>query len=235
MILAENPNPLFPIFLRLEKFHLLVVGAGAIALEKLQVVLSHSPQTKITIVGITISDQIVALASQYPTIILKTKPFEMTDTNGIYIAIVAINDEVVSKEIATIIQAKKILCNVADKPNSCDFYLGSIVQKGQLKIAISTNGKSPTLAKRMKELFYEIIPDDIDISITQLQQARQKLKGDFTHKVNALNYLTKDFIWHQSTEKNHTEKKWKRIALILIVALCCMTIANFLILRSCCL
>jgi siroheme synthase-like protein len=46
---------------------------------------------------------------------------------------------------------RKLLINVADKPELCDFYLGSIVQKGDLKIAISTNGKSPTIAKRLKK------------------------------------------------------------------------------------
>ena len=46
---------------------------------------------------------------------------------------------------------KKLLVNVADTPELCDFYLGSIVDKGNLKIAISTNGKSPTIAKRMRE------------------------------------------------------------------------------------
>jgi siroheme synthase-like protein len=59
--------------------------------------------------------------------------------------IVAVNDLAWSEEIRNDAKAKGILVNVADKPGLCDFYLGSIVQKGNLKIAISTNGKSPTL------------------------------------------------------------------------------------------
>jgi siroheme synthase-like protein len=79
---------------------------------------------------------------------------------------------------------------VADTPDLCDFYLGSIVQKGDLKIAISTNGKSPTLAKRIKEFLNEIIPDDIQQLLDNLQTYRNTLKGDFQDKVKELNDLT---------------------------------------------
>jgi siroheme synthase-like protein len=57
------------------------------------------------------------------------------------------------------------LVNVADTPDQCDFYLSSIVQKGNLKIAISTNGKSPTVAKRIKEVLHDAIPGELNESI----------------------------------------------------------------------
>jgi siroheme synthase-like protein len=86
---------------------------------------------------------------------------------------------------------KKLLVNVADTPELCDFYLGSIVQKGNLKIAISTNGKSPTIAKRIKEVLNETIPDEIESLLQNMQGIRNKMSGDFAEKVKQLDELTK--------------------------------------------
>jgi siroheme synthase-like protein len=82
------------------------------------------------------------------------------------------------------------LINVADKPELCDFYLGSIVQKGNLKIAISTNGKSPTIAKRLKEVLNEGLPGELDTTLEQMSRLRNTLKGDFAEKVKTLNEIT---------------------------------------------
>jgi len=84
--------------------------------------------------------------------------------------------------------------NVADKPELCDFYMGSIVQKGNLKIGISTNGKSPTVAKRLKELFNDLLPEEIDQLLDNMQAIRSRLQGNFADKVNQLNAITKDFV-----------------------------------------
>ena len=82
------------------------------------------------------------------------------------------------------------LVNAADQPALCDFYLGSIVNKGSLKIAFSTNGKSPVLARRLREYFEQVIPDEIDISIDQLNTLRNAHTGDFSAKLKTLNKIT---------------------------------------------
>ena len=89
---------------------------------------------------------------------------------------------------------RNILVNVADNPPYCDFYMGGIVSKGNLKIAISTNGKSPTLAKRLRQLFEEVIPETTDELLENLNTYRKTLKGDFEEKVDKLNELTRDMI-----------------------------------------
>jgi siroheme synthase-like protein len=86
---------------------------------------------------------------------------------------------------------------VADTPDLCDFYLGSIVQKGDLKIAISTNGKSPTLAKRIRAFLEDVIPEEIQESLEGMEAVRKTLKGDFQAKIQALNELTKDLIFRK--------------------------------------
>jgi uncharacterized membrane protein YfcA len=86
------------------------------------------------------------------------------------------------------------LVNIADKPDLCDFYLGSIVKKGSLKIAISTNGKSPTIAKRLRETFTETIPNEMDHVLDNMQNIRNQLKGDFNYKVKELNKITTQYL-----------------------------------------
>ncbi|MFV0604798.1 MAG: TSUP family transporter, partial [Niabella sp.] len=86
------------------------------------------------------------------------------------------------------------LINIADKPELCDFYLGSVVKKGQLKIAISTNGKSPTIAKRLRETFEDMIPDQMDELLENMGKIRDRLGGDFNHKVKVLNEVTKTLV-----------------------------------------
>ena len=93
------------------------------------------------------------------------------------------------------------LVNVADMPELCDFYLSSVVKKGNLKIAISTNGKSPTIAKRLKDLFNELLPEEIDELLDNMQSVRNRLKGDFNDKVNQLNAITKDFVLDKEVNK----------------------------------
>lgn len=187
---TDAGNNLFPVFVKLEELRLLIVGGGKIGLEKLQTVLANSPSTKICIVAPVIGDAIRELASRHPTISLRERPFHPDDLENADIAIVAVNDRTVSETVALQARAKGVLVNVADTPDLCDFYLGSIVRKGHLKIAISTNGKSPTLAKRLKEEIGNMIPEEMDNVLDNMQTIRKSLNGDFGEKVRRLNELT---------------------------------------------
>ena len=86
------------------------------------------------------------------------------------------------------------MVNVADTPELCDFYLGGIVTKGHVKVAISTNGKSPTTTKRLRQFFEDVIPENIDDLVQNLNRFRKTIKGDFEHKVQTLNNVTKTLI-----------------------------------------
>src|SRR5699024_145576 len=102
-------------------------------------------------------------------------------------------------------KAKKVLVNVADTPDLCDFYLGSIVKKGNLKIGISTNGKSPTMAKRLREVFTEVLPDEMENVLQNLRTIRKQIKGDFSEKVRKLNEITA-VLAHSSEDPKNKEK-----------------------------
>ena len=190
----KEANRLFPVFLKLESLSVLIVGGGNIGLEKLSALLSNAPLTNIKLVSISICEEIRKLAIDYPNIELKERVFLPADADERDIVIIAIDDKNESIQIKEIVKAKGKLVNVADKPELCDFYMGSIVQKGNLKIGISTNGKSPTIAKRLKELFNDLLPEEIDQLLDNMQAIRSRLQGNFADKVNQLNAITKDFV-----------------------------------------
>jgi len=212
--MAGTENPLFPVFLQLENLRLLIVGGGSVAVEKLQAILANSPLTSIKLVATAVSEKVYQLAEGHHNITIVQKPYDAHDLDNIDIVFVAVNDIATSAIIKQDATQRKLLVNVADKPELCDFYLSSVVRKGNLKIAISTNGKSPTIAKRLKELFTEVLPDEIDEVLHNMQSIRNKLKGDFAVKVTALNEVTKVLAAKQSPleEINKPgQRKWQQV------------------------
>ncbi len=183
-------NQLFPVFLKLEHLHVLIVGGGYVGFEKISAVLTNCFKTRITLVGIQISEEIRNFVKDYPNVTLIQRPFEIADLNQKNIVLVATNNKLMNINIKRRASMQRILCNVADTPTFCDFYLSSIVQKGDLKIAISTNGKSPTVAKRLKETFNTFIPDELNTILTNMTHIRETLTGDFAAKVKALDKVT---------------------------------------------
>lgn len=183
-------NPLFPVFLKLEELHTLLVGGGNVGLEKLTALLKNSPAAKVTVVAGIISGPVKELASAHPNVELVARNFRPGDLSDKDLVILATDDPELHKRIRTDARKQRILINVADTPDLCDFYLGSVVTKGNLKIGISTNGKSPTIARRMREFFEAALPDEIDDLLNNLNQIRDKISGDFREKVRRLNELT---------------------------------------------
>jgi siroheme synthase (precorrin-2 oxidase/ferrochelatase)/uncharacterized membrane protein YfcA len=130
------------------------------------------------------------LAGEYEGVNIIQKAFVDTDLDNADIVVAATNDNKLNEYIRSSAHDRKLLVNIADKPDLCDFYLGSIVQKGDLKVAISTNGKSPTVAKRLREVLDEAIPGELDITLQQMNELRNSLSGDFAYKVKVLNNVT---------------------------------------------
>lgn len=183
-------NQLFPVFLQLNQLRTLLVGGGNVALEKLTALLGNSPHATVEVVANEISPAVRAFVRDYPSVTLHERRFEDTDLEGMDVVVVAANNAELNVQIRNESRRRHLLVNVADKPELCDFYLGSVVKKGNLKLGISTNGKSPTIAKRIKELLNEALPEEIDETLTYMHQLRELLKGDFTEKVRTLNAHT---------------------------------------------
>ena len=186
-------NTLYPIFLKVRQLNVLIIGAGKVGTEKLHFLLKSSPDANVEVVAYNFSDELVELAA-FHSVSLKHKKFDFKDLDKRSIVIAATNDRFLNEQIYAECRKRNILINVADNPDLCDFYLGGIVTKQNLKIAISTNGKSPTLAKRMRQYFEQEIPDDVNGLLENLSDYRGTLKGDFEMKLKALNELTKNLI-----------------------------------------
>jgi siroheme synthase-like protein len=187
-------NNLFPIFLKLHEIDTLLVGGGNVGLEKLNAVLKNSPEARLTVVADRFLPEVRELIALHPQVKIHERKFEMTDLAGKQLVILATDNPDLHKKIKETTKELGILTNVADTPHICDFYLGSVVRKGDLKIAISTNGKSPTFAKRFREYLEEALPDDIQTLLDNLQAYRNTLKGDFQHKIEALNKITAEML-----------------------------------------
>ncbi len=210
---VSDSNTLFPVFLKLEELSLLIIGGGNVALEKLNAVLNNSPKTKIKLVGIEINNAIKAIAEARNNLQLFERSYTLHDIEEADLVISAVNNLVTSEQIKIDTKEKGKLVNVADKPDLCDFYLGSIVKKGSIKIAISTNGKSPTIAKRLKEVINKLIPDEMENVLQNMRIIRSGMNGDFDEKVKHLNDITKVLIAKQATlkESKPETKKWQKI------------------------
>jgi uncharacterized protein len=226
MIKEVSKNQLYPVFLKLQELKLLLVGGGNVALEKLNSLLSNSPDTAITIVAPFIREEVKELVERHPHCHLIERKFEEADLEEKDLVICATDDKELHVSIKYLAGEKGILVNVADTPDLCDFYLGSIVQKGQLKIAISTNGKSPTAAKRIREVLNDALPAELDEVIENLHKVRNNLNGDFEYKVKRMNEITKTLV--QKNGNGEREVRWKRVATYSLLAFAFMLIGYFI-------
>jgi precorrin-2 dehydrogenase/sirohydrochlorin ferrochelatase len=187
-------NHLYPIFLKVHELNALLVGGGNVGTEKLEFLLKSSPQAQVTVVAKAFIPAFLEVAERSETVTLIEDEYHEKYLGGKHIVIAATDDKAVNRQIRDEAKERFLLVNVADTPELCDFYLGGIVTKGNLKIAISTNGKSPTTAKRLRQLLEEVLPEQIDDLLENLHAYRDTLKGDFEYKVKAMNELTEGLV-----------------------------------------
>lgn len=186
-------NELYPVFLKVEVLEVLIVGGGNVGLEKLTFLLKSSPSAKVTMVSKVFIPEVISLAEGY-NVSLVEDAYNRTYLKGKQIVIATTDVLEVNLQVYNDCKKENILVNLADNPTYCDFYMGGIVTRGNVKIAISTNGKSPTAAKRLRQFFEEILPENMNELVENLNLYRKTLKGDFQDKVSKLNELTKEMI-----------------------------------------
>ena len=186
-------NPLYPIFLKTTQLHILIVGGGYVALEKLIFIFKSSPESRVTIVSPMLRGETASFIKGKKINYIQDK-YKKSDLENAHIVIATTDSPEVNQKVFADCREKNILVNVADSPLQCDFYMGSIVTKGNLKIGISTNGKSPTFAKRLRQWLENFLPEQIDDILNKLYIYRSQIKGDFEQKVEAMNKVTENLI-----------------------------------------
>jgi len=230
---GKQLNKLFPIFLKLENLNTLIIGGGFVGLEKLSAVLRNSPEANVTVVAPSIREEIVLLAEEYPNVRLIKRFFHSEDLKNKDIVISATNDKELNEFIWKEAKERKILINVVDTPNLCDFYLSSVVQKGSVKLAISTNGKSPTIAKRFREILDNAIPDEMEYVLDNLVKIRSRLNGNFSEKVKTLNKITSVLVEDLPAKIQKPKRRSKLLQYLLLALTIILTmIAGHLIFQN---
>ncbi|MCG9972230.1 precorrin-2 dehydrogenase/sirohydrochlorin ferrochelatase family protein [Christiangramia crocea] len=189
----EERNELYPVFLKVSKLNILVVGGGNVGHEKLHFLLKSSPNANVEVVAKWFLPETEELALKHGVKLTKSR-YKRKFLKKRHVVIAATNDAKLNKRVYRHAKKRYLLANIADTPDLCDFYMGGIVNKGHVKIAISTNGKSPTTAKRLRQFFEEVIPENVNEMVENLNEYRKTIKGDFEAKVNQLNSLTESLI-----------------------------------------
>jgi siroheme synthase-like protein len=163
---------LFPIFLKMKGRRCLVVGAGEVAESKIQSLLIA--EANVIVVAPEAKPALAALAKEgrflwYP------REFQPADLDGMFLVVAATNRTEINSLVFKEASRRNVICNAVDDPPNCDFYFPSIVNRGNLQIAISTAGESPALAQQLRQEIDEQLSQDIGPWLESLGNLRREV------------------------------------------------------------
>jgi len=159
-------------FLKLQGRSTLVVGAGTIATPKIESLLQAGARVRVVAPQ---ASEAVSRWAQEGRIELVAKNFDSADLTDVFLAIVATSSREVNAKVFEETRLRKILCNVVDDPEHCDFYYPSVVRRGKLQLAISTEGQSPSLAQKLRLELEEQYGPEYEQWVEQLGAERTRL------------------------------------------------------------
>ena len=163
---------LLPIFVKLTGRRCLLVGAGAVALQKIPALLAAGANVRVIAPRVRV--EIAALARERRIEIVE-REYSNSDLDGIFLVIAATDEPSVNAAVYQAAVERNILCNSVDDPPHCDFYFGSVISRGDLQIAISTAGESPAFAQRLRQEIEEQLPRDLGPWLHSLGQLRREV------------------------------------------------------------
>jgi siroheme synthase-like protein len=165
---------LFPVFVKLQGRLVVVVGGGEIAAGKIDGLLLAGARARIVAPEVHAS---LVEPIRNRKIEWLPRKFEAGDLDGATLTIAATSAPGVNASVYRAAEARGILCNAVDDIENCHFYYGSIVQRGDLQIAISTNGKSPALAQRLRQELEQQFGPEYEVWLEWLGAARELLRA----------------------------------------------------------
>jgi siroheme synthase-like protein len=160
--------PVFPVFLKLEGRRVLVVGAGPVAAGKLRPLLDAG--ARVTVVAPDVVPEISALANEIEIV---RRPFDPSDVEGVWYVVAAAPSDV-NRAVARAAEARGLFVNAVDDMENASAYLGAIVQRAGVTVAISTDGEAPALAGLLREALEVVLPDDLDRWMASAKEARRQ-------------------------------------------------------------
>jgi precorrin-2 dehydrogenase/sirohydrochlorin ferrochelatase len=169
-------SSMFPMFVKLEGRTVLVVGAGRVAEGKIKVLLDTGAQIRVVAKK---AGEAVREWARTGQIVLEERAYAPADLEGKFLAIVATSSSTVNEAVFREAQRRKVLCNVVDVPELCDFFYPAVVKRGDLQIAVSTAGQSPSLAQHIRKRLEEEFGPGYAEWVAELGATRREvLKSD---------------------------------------------------------
>ncbi len=176
-------------FLKLEGRSCLVVGAGKIGESKIRSLLAARAKVRVIAPWATPA---VEAWERAGVLTRQAREFEAADLDSTFLVVAATSSIKVNDQVYREAQRRQVLCNVVDDPERCDFYYPAVVRRGDLQVAISTAGKSPALAQRLRREFEAQLAPVYAGWIEELGRIRKQLFGrklDPEHRRKLLHQL----------------------------------------------
>jgi len=162
----------YPVHLDINNRNCLVVGGGSVGTRKVKTLINCGARVKV--ISLTVSQQLRELAAS-GDIILAERSYQSEDLKAVFLVIGATDDDKLNKQISNDADRLNTLCNIADRPEVCNFILPSIVHRDDLVITISTSGKSPALAKKLRQALENQFGEEYGTLLHLMGAIRKKL------------------------------------------------------------
>lgn len=155
----KKTYPYYPIYLDIENRNVLIIGGGNVCARKAETMMKYG--ARVTIVSPECTDEIEQWASQN-VLSIRRKKYAENDLDGASMVIASTDDPCINARVARDCRRRKIPVNVVDVTHLCEFIVPAIVESGSIQIAISTGGKSPALARTLKEDLQKFVGPEYD-------------------------------------------------------------------------
>ena len=177
---------LFPMFVKLAGRRCLIVGAGKVGEPKIAGLLETG--AKIRVIALEASSAVREWAKE-GRIELELRVFAPDDLNGIFLVVAATSTRSLNESIYHEAQKRCVLCNVVDVPDLCDFFYPAVVRRGDLQIAISTAGRSPSLAQKIRQQLEQQFHPGYAAWVAELGETRRLILASSLDKERKLDLL----------------------------------------------
>jgi uroporphyrin-III C-methyltransferase/precorrin-2 dehydrogenase/sirohydrochlorin ferrochelatase len=164
------PLNLYPVFLKLAGRPVLLVGGGTVAAAKLEALLAAGAQ-------VTVVAPEIRRAMARPGVVLERRPFDERDVDGVWWVIAAAPPDV-NRRVQDAAEVRRVFVNAVDDPAHATAYLGGVVRRDDVAVAISTGGRAPALAGLLREAIETLLPADLDAWMAAADRARRQWKQD---------------------------------------------------------
>ncbi len=153
----SDPRVLFPVFLDLKDKVVLVVGAGVVATRKVDELAAMGASLRV--VAPRVTTEIEARASK-GELTLERRVFDERDVDGAWFVLASTDDAETQRKVADACERSRVFCIAVDDPPNASAYGGGVVRRGPVTIAISTSGEAPALARLLREILEQVLPDE---------------------------------------------------------------------------